>query len=153
MKQNKQKLWEWKTLSLVNSWLVFSREPEPLVHTLPRTPTNKHTETGLRQRKRFPLKHCLLAESGQSFFCPALYLFMFWEEISSSLSGAPKRVNIWFVVLRLFFPVDPAPANICWLTVIFSWCPYLSPPGLAHSLPNQPAFSFWNADHMGHYDL
>lgn len=126
-----------KTLSLVNSWLVFSREPEPLVHTLPHTPTYKHTETGLRQRKRFPFKHCLLAESCQYFFCPVLYLFMFWEAISSSPSGAPKRVNIRFVVLPLFFPVDPAPGNICWLTVIFFMMSLPVSPGLS-SQSSQP---------------
>lgn len=86
-------------VSVLQGTRTISTHTPPDTHT----PAYKHTEIGLRQRKRFPLKHCLLAESSQSFFCPLLYLFMFWEAISSSPSGAPKRVNIRFVVLEFFF--------------------------------------------------
>lgn len=134
---------------------MFSREPEPLVHTLTRTPTHQHTEMGgaETEAERKVYFHALSAGWGLPVFLLSRLWLVVRKVISSSVClGLPEESTFGSLSFRSSFlqpRVLQTPAGL----LFCSWGPYLSPSGLDHSLPIQPAFSFWNTDHTGHYPL
>lgn len=133
MKQNKQKLWGWKTLKSCQC-VVSVPQGNRTISTHTHTHPNIQTQTRHRQREGFIFVHCPLTEELPVLFLSTALLVVWEMSFSSDCLGLTKNKHLVNCSSSLL-SCRPRSWRLLMVLLLFSWCPHLSLSGLHTAYP------------------
>lgn len=146
MKQNKQKLWGWKTLKSCQC-VVSVPQGNRTISTHTHTHPNIQTQTRHRQREGFIFVHCPLTEERPVLFLSTALLVVWEMSFSSDCLGLMKNKHLVNCPSSLL-SCRPRSWRLLMVLLLFFLMPSPVSVRLTHSLPTSLALRLWNTDHL-----